>query len=103
MPCSAGSTLLDVSQSNTDLNQYLPFTCSGNMSCSTCHVYIPDEEAYRNHLSEEEGGQLPEEEIDMLEMAGGYVEGKSRLGCNLKIREEGVDIEIPEELVDYWN
>lgn len=37
----------------------------------------------------------------MLELALGYEEGRSRLGCCVEVKE-GMECEVPEESVDYW-
>lgn len=68
--------------------------CGGELSCSTCHVLLP-ESVY------EELGEVDEEEEDMLDLAYGFEEGRSRLGCQICYKDfkklEGCEIEIPED------
>ena len=54
------------------------------MSCSTCHVYVEDKGAYEALLGGG-GREVTEGEQDMLDLAKGYEEGRSRLGCNFKV------------------
>eukprot|EP00520_Triparma_pacifica_P005288 CAMPEP_0118657628 /NCGR_PEP_ID=MMETSP0785-20121206/14123_1 /TAXON_ID=91992 /ORGANISM="Bolidomonas pacifica, Strain CCMP 1866" /LENGTH=82 /DNA_ID=CAMNT_0006550565 /DNA_START=476 /DNA_END=724 /DNA_ORIENTATION=+ len=66
--------------------------CGGELACSTCHVLFEDGE-----LSDV--GEPGEEEEDMLDLAYGMEEGRSRLGCQVRIGKEldGKVIEIPED------
>ena len=67
------------------LNEVLECACGGIMSCSTCHVYVDDRRVYEVLL----GGrsEAEEGEQDMLDLAWGFEEGRSRLGCNLKVHK----------------
>ncbi len=66
--------------------------CGGVCACSTCHVYI---EKGADLLSEAEEG-----EEDILDKAFD-VRMTSRLGCQAKIREEGViELKISKESLD---
>ena len=85
------STLYTLSQHSPILHDYLPFSCSGVTSCSTCHVYII------------KGYEKPSDsELDMLELSEGYEEGKSRLGCCVEVKE-GMEVVIPDGFKDYWS
>ena len=53
-------------------------TCGGMALCSTCHVYVQ---------SEHELPEASDAEEDMMDQAF-FVEENSRLGCQLKIKEE---------------
>lgn len=53
-------------------------TCGGMALCSTCHVYVLSDHALSTPTADEE---------DMLDQAF-FVKGNSRLGCQLKIRED---------------
>ena len=107
-----GSSLYDVvktaSLPGADLlADYLPVSCGGNMSCSTCHVHVCDEKAYRDLLPEGTAGgggrEVPEAEMDMLDLAKDYKEGKSRLGCQIKMPIDGLTISLPNGVNDFWN
>jgi 2Fe-2S ferredoxin len=53
-------------------------TCGGMALCASCHCYV---------LSEHELPEPSEDEEDMLDQAF-FVEDNSRLGCQIKIKEE---------------
>ncbi len=52
-------------------------TCGGMALCSTCHVYV---------VSDQDLPEPADAEEDMLDQAF-FVEGNSRLGCQLKITD----------------
>ncbi len=53
-------------------------TCGGMALCASCHVYV---------LSEHKLPQPTDDELAMLDQAF-FVKGNSRLGCQIKLREE---------------
>lgn len=53
-------------------------TCGGMALCASCHVYV---------LSEHELSEPTDDEIAMLDSAF-FVKSNSRLGCQIKIKEE---------------
>jgi len=66
--------------------------CDGTCACSTCHVYV-DPTWY---------GKLPtptDDENDMLDLAWGFQEGKSRLSCQLVLNPElnGLKVKLPDQ------
>jgi len=97
----AGTTVLDAAKDDVVLGEYIDGTCGGTMSCSTCHVYV-DGGSYEECLPDNRTREIDDAELDMLDLAAGYREGRSRLGCQVKVGEKGMKIEIPEEKVDYW-
>ena len=66
-------------------------TCGGMALCSTCQVYV---------LSDHKLSEMSEDEEDMLDQAF-FVKDNSRLGCQLKLREEldGLEVELAPEPV----
>lgn len=52
-------------------------TCSGAMSCATCHVYVKG--------GYESVGLPSEDEIDLLLESEHYREGTSRLSCQIEV------------------
>ena len=66
-------------------------TCGGMALCSTCQVYV---------LSNHKLSEMSEDEEDMLDQAF-FVKDNSRLGCQLKLREEldGLEVELAPEPV----
>jgi ferredoxin len=93
----AGESLQGLAVREEDLLSHMPCTCGGNAACSTCHVYIDSE--YYGRLAAPE-----EEELDMLDMAWGYEEKRSRLGCCIRLSPavEGMEVHIPEESNNFF-
>ncbi len=68
------------------------YACGGVCACSTCHVYV---HSGANLLSE-----MEDEENDILDKAFD-VKSTSRLGCQSKIRADGViEVEITRESLE---
>lgn len=59
-------------------------TCGGMALCASCHVYV---------LSQHELPEPTDDELAMLDQAF-FVRENSRLGCQLKIREEMEGLEL---------
>lgn len=88
-----GDTLLDAIRDN-DLDFESFGVCDGAVSCSTCHVILPQ----KIFDGLEEGD--PEED-DMLDLASGLTD-TSRLGCQVEVTEEmeGAVVTLPAAIVD---
>eukprot|EP00039_Didymoeca_costata_P021522 m.344773 g.344773 ORF g.344773 m.344773 type:complete len:167 (-) comp25090_c0_seq1:19-519(-) len=86
-----GLNLLDIAIDN-DID--LEGACGGTLACSTCHLYI-DENNFKKLPTPEE------EEEDMLDLAFGLAEN-SRLGCQCVLTKEldGITCTLPEETSD---
>ncbi|HXU69611.1 MAG TPA: 2Fe-2S iron-sulfur cluster-binding protein [Polyangia bacterium] len=69
------------------------FACGGVCACSTCHVYV--REGF-DSLSEQQ-----ENEEDILDKAFD-VRSTSRLGCQSKVADEDVVVEITRESRQAW-
>lgn len=92
----ASESLLDCIQ-KSQFAELLPATCDGNASCSTCHVYIENQETL---------SPVTEAEQDMLDLALGYDACTSRLSCQVTWNtppEEPIRVTIPKEFNDLWN
>ncbi|AUW57138.1 2Fe-2S ferredoxin [Sphingobium sp. SCG-1] len=63
--------------------------CGGEMSCATCHIYIPE-------LWLDQVGCASRDEVDMLEMAIDP-QDNSRLSCQVIVDDslDGLTVEIP--------
>lgn len=74
-PTDMGMSLMEVCKSYE-----LPVegTCGGMALCATCHVYV---------LSDHELGEQSEDELNMLDQAF-FVKTESRLGCQIKMKDE---------------
>lgn len=61
-------------------------TCGGMALCASCHVYV---------LSDHELPDPTDDEVAMLDSAF-FVQNNSRLGCQIKIREQldGLELEL---------
>src|SRR2546429_4834698 len=69
------------------------YACGGVCACSTCHVYV--KEGF-DSLSEQQ-----ENEMDILDKAFD-VRATSRLGCQSKVGEEDLVVEITRESRQAW-
>jgi 2Fe-2S ferredoxin len=85
-----GLTILEVAE---ECGARVGHACGGNLACSTCHVYV------------EEGldslGEIADKENDIMDKAFD-VRPESRLGCQCKLADEDVVIEISEESLRAW-
>ena len=79
-----GQSLLDLSQQNEVLREYIVGTCGGTMACCTCHVYLDE-------MSFGLNGKPIEAEEDMLDLAYEPDEASSRLGCRLVMTREWME------------
>jgi ferredoxin len=86
-----GETIQSIAQREPQLQEHLVCSCGGNAACSTCHVYV-DPHFYGLLRSPDD------EETDMLDLAYGYREGVSRLGCRIHLSKEldGIKLALPE-------
>ena len=64
-------------------------TCGGMALCASCHVYV---------LSEHSLSEPSDDELAMLDSAF-FVQENSRLGCQIKLREElnGLEVKLAPE------
>jgi len=108
LPWRSGESLLDVSKTpegDSLLGEYMEGTCGGQMSCCTCHIYL--EPSVCNKLR-----PPTEAEEDMLDLAFEPVENQSRLGCQIKLDDNMLQIleskdklvvTIPGGVTNVWN
>lgn len=86
MTAYEGQNLLEVAAENG-----LPVegACAGCCACSTCHLYLQDEDMDKFPTPSEE-------EDDMLDLAF-FPQATSRLGCQLKVKQamDGLRVELP--------
>lgn len=88
-----GTSILDAAEEAPEPQPRVGMACGGNCACSTCHVWV--KEGF-DSLSE-----LEEAEDDRLDMAFD-VRPESRLGCQAKIGDEDLVVEITEESLQAW-
>ncbi len=85
----AGETVLDVALNN---GIEIEHACEKSCACTTCHVIIRE-----GFDSLEESDEL---EDDMLDKAWG-LEPESRLGCQAKVADEDLVVEIPKYTLNH--
>ena len=88
--CRKGQSILDIAE---DCGARVGHACGGNLACSTCHVYV---EQGLDSL-----GEIQDKENDIMDRAFD-VRPESRLGCQAKISDEDVVVEISEEGLQAW-
>ena len=90
-----GESFVDLVKRGTDLKDYLECACGGNLTCSTCHVYVREPKEVAEAASEEEN--------DMIDLAYEPEEHASRLSCQIKL-QPGVKlvVEIPKKAFNYF-
>jgi 2Fe-2S ferredoxin len=88
-----GTSILHAAEEAPDVEPRVGSACGGNCACSTCHVWVL------------EGGEsLPEmedAESDRLDLAFD-VRPESRLGCQVKLGDEDLLVEITPESLKAW-
>jgi ferredoxin, 2Fe-2S len=88
--CKSGESILDAAEA---CGARVGHACGGNLACSTCHVWV------------QEGiDSLPEvadKENDIMDKAFD-VRPESRLGCQAKVADEDLVIEITQESLQAW-
>lgn len=85
-----GITILEAAE---DCGARVGHACGGNLACSTCHVYV-----------EQGFDSLPEisdKENDIMDKAFD-VRAESRLGCQCRLGDEDIVVEISEESLRAW-
>lgn len=82
---SKGTSLLEAAK---NIHAQVGYACGGVCACSTCHIYV------KKGLSSLSSQQ--EREEDILDKAFD-VRPNSRLGCQAKVGEEDIEVEISKE------
>lgn len=80
-------------QAAKKIHAQVGYACGGVCACSTCHVYVKQG---LDSLSEQQ-----ENEEDILDKAFD-VRSSSRLGCQTKVADEDVTVEISRESRQAW-
>ncbi|GLT19540.1 ferredoxin [Vibrio zhanjiangensis] len=89
LEAKTGDTVLDVALKN---GIGIEHACEKSCACTTCHVVIRE-----GFDSLEESDEL---EDDMLDKAWG-LEPESRLGCQAKVADEDLVVEIPKYTLNH--
>ena len=82
-----GQNILDICQANDIIE--IEGACDGTLACSTCHIYL-EPNIFTSPCEDEE---------DLLDMAPKVIEGRSRLGCQVRVTKQmkNTTITIPTE------
>jgi len=88
--CRKGLSILDAAE---ECGARVGHACGGNLACSTCHVYV---EAGLESL-----GEVSDKENDIMDKAFD-VRPESRLGCQAKVADHDLVIEITQESLQAW-
>lgn len=89
LEAQSGETILDVALEN---GIEIEHACEKSCACTTCHVIVRE-----GFDSLEESDEL---EDDMLDKAWG-LEAESRLGCQAKVADEDLVVEIPKYTLNH--
>ena len=98
-PRSTGPVSLDVAPGTSILEAAeacgarVGHACGGNLACSTCHVWV--------HEGLDSLPEVTDKENDIMDKAFD-VRAESRLGCQARIADEDVVVEITEESLRSW-
>jgi 2Fe-2S ferredoxin len=88
--CARGTSILDASEA---CGARVGHACGGNLACSTCHVWVQQ--------GLDSLGEIHDKENDIMDRAFD-VRPESRLGCQAKLSDEDVVIEITDESLRAW-
>ena len=88
--CKRGESILDASEEH---GARVGHACGGNLACSTCHVYV---QQGLDSLPE-----ITDKENDIMDKAFD-VRPESRLGCQARVADQDLVVEITEESLRAW-
>ena len=88
--CKRGLSILDAAE---ECGARVGHACGGNLACSTCHVWV---QKGLDSLPE-----VADKENDIMDKAFD-VRPESRLGCQARLSDEDVVVEITEESLRAW-
>jgi 2Fe-2S ferredoxin len=85
-----GESILDAAE---ECGARVGHACGGNLACSTCHVWV--------HDGLDSLPEVADKENDIMDKAFD-VRPESRLGCQAKLADADVVVEITEESLRAW-
>ena len=88
--CKRGTSILDAAEA---CGARVGHACGGNLACSTCHVWV--------HQGLDSLPEVSDKENDIMDKAFD-VRPESRLGCQAKLGDADVTVEITEESLRSW-
>jgi 2Fe-2S ferredoxin len=88
--CKKGISILDAAE---ECGARVGHACGGNLACSTCHVWV--------HQGLDSLPEVTDKENDIMDKAFD-VRPESRLGCQAKLGDADLVVEITEESLRAW-
>jgi 2Fe-2S ferredoxin len=88
--CARGTSILDAAE---HCGARVGHACGGNLACSTCHVWV--------HEGLSSLPEVTDKENDIMDKAFD-VRPESRLGCQAKLGDADVVVEITQESLQSW-
>jgi ferredoxin, 2Fe-2S len=88
--CARGISILDAAEL---CGARVGHACGGNLACSTCHVWV--------HAGLESLAEVADKENDIMDKAFD-VRAESRLGCQAKLGDADLVVEITQESLRSW-
>ena len=88
--CKRGTSILDAAE---DCGARVGHACGGNLACSTCHVWV--------HAGLDSLPEVTDKVDDILDKAFD-VRPESRLGCQAKLGDADLVVEITQESLQAW-
>jgi 2Fe-2S ferredoxin len=88
--CKKGISILDAAE---ECGARVGHACGGNLACSTCHVWVQE--------GLESLPEVTDKENDIMDKAFD-VRPESRLGCQAKLGDDDVVVEITQESLQAW-
>jgi 2Fe-2S ferredoxin len=88
--CKKGESILDAAE---ECGARVGHACGGNLACSTCHVWVQD--------GIDSLPEVADKENDIMDKAFD-VRPESRLGCQAKLGDDDLVVEITEESLRAW-
>jgi 2Fe-2S ferredoxin len=88
--CKKGESILDCAE---ECGARVGHACGGNLACSTCHVWV--------HEGLDSLPEVTDKENDIMDKAFD-VRPESRLGCQARLADEDLVVEITEESLRAW-
>ncbi|HSN28510.1 MAG TPA: 2Fe-2S iron-sulfur cluster-binding protein [Kofleriaceae bacterium] len=85
-----GETILEIAE---ECGARVGHACGGNLACSTCHVYVQQ--------GFDSMPEIADKENDIMDKAFD-VRPESRLGCQCRLADEDVVVEISDESLRAW-
>ena len=85
-----GISILEAAE---DCGARVGHACGGNLACSTCHVWV--------HEGLDSLPEVHDKENDIMDKAFD-VRAESRLGCQAKLGDQDIVVEITQESLQAW-